>query len=90
MRKKSTNTEKYDRHKAFLGLTGYYRRFIEEYAKIAKPLTLLLKKNTKFAWGVAQQYAFEKLKDILTREPILQYPDFDKEFLLASDASITL
>lgn len=73
--------------KAFLGLTGYYRRFIKEYAKIAKPLTLLLKKNTKFAWGVAQQYAFEKLKDILTTEPILQYPDFDKEFLLASDAS---
>jgi len=73
--------------KAFLGLTGYYRRFIAEYAKIAKPLTGLLKKNEKFAWGDAHQYAFEKLKNILTKEPILQYPDFDKEFLLTTDAS---
>jgi len=45
--------------KAFLGLTGYYRRFIAEYAKIAKPLTCLLKKNVKYAWGDAHQYAFE-------------------------------
>jgi len=73
--------------KAFLGLTGYYRHFIEKYAKIAKPLTNLLKKDIKFAWGDAHQYAFEKLKNILTREPILQYPDFKKEFLLTTDAS---
>jgi len=73
--------------KAFLGLTGYYRRFVEEYAKISKPLTCLLKKNAIFAWGDAHQYAFEKLKIILTKEPILQYPDFDQEFFLATDAS---
>jgi len=73
--------------KVFLGLKGYYRRFIEEYAKISKPLTCLLKKNAIFAWGDAHQYAFEKLKNILTREPILQYPDFDQEFFLETDVS---
>jgi len=48
---------------------------------------LFIKKDVKYAWGDAHQYAFEKLKKILTEEPILQYPDFEKEFLLATDAS---
>jgi len=73
--------------KSFLGLTGYYRKFIEDYARIAKPLTSLLKKNTPFIWGDACQNAFEKLKYLLTTEPILEYPDFTKEFVLTTDAS---
>lgn len=62
--------------KSFLGLTGYYRKFIEDHARIAKPLTSLLKKNTPFIWGDACQNSFEKLKYLLTTEPILMYSDF--------------
>lgn len=74
--------------KQFLGLTGYYRRFIKDYAKLAKPLTKYLKKdeivnihNEDFKKG------FEKLKQILTSDQILTYPDFDLPFILTTDAS---
>ncbi len=70
--------------KAFLGLTGYYRRFVPNYSLIAGPLFECLTKDG-FVWGPRQQEAFEKLKDALTREPILQSPDFDREFILATD-----
>lgn len=73
--------------KSFLGLAGYYRKFIKNFSKIAKPLTDLIKKDTPFHWTEKQQIAFETLKDKLCTAPILQYPDFDKTFTLTTDAS---
>ncbi|GBP61034.1 Retrovirus-related Pol polyprotein from transposon 297 [Eumeta japonica] len=74
--------------KAFLGSTGYYRRFIPNFSEITKPLTSLLKKNVAFRWTEIQQESFEKCKRILINPPILQYPNFSKEFILTTDASI--
>ena len=73
--------------KQFLGLVGYYRRFISDFAKISKPLTQLLKKDISFLWGPEQQKAFETLRDKLCSEPLLQYPDFNKPFVVTTDAS---
>lgn len=73
--------------KSFLGLSGYYRRFIPDYGKIAKPLTSLLKKDVEFKWSDLCQKAFEDLKNALTNEPLLQYPDFNQIFNLTCDAS---
>ena len=56
----------------FLGLIGYYRRFIPGFAKLAKPLTHLAKLGVKFHWEKSQQEASEKLRDIIITEPILQ------------------
>ena len=74
--------------KAFLGLAGYYRRFISNFSKIAKPLTGLLKKNTSYIWNDETDAAFATLKTLLTIEPSLQYPDFTRPFVLSTDASI--
>ena len=71
----------------FLGVIGYYRPFVRNYATIAYPLTSLLKANVDFHWDDPQDKAFRDLKDRLTRSPILTYPDFKKEFYVASDAS---
>ena len=73
--------------KQFLGLVGYYRRFIPEFAKIAKPLNLLLKGGVPFKWTEIQQSAFEKLRDIICSVHLLQYPDFSKPFVVTTDAS---
>ena len=73
--------------KQFLGLAGYYRRFIKGFSKLAKPLTNLLKKDTQFQWTETQQRAFEQLRDILCQEPILQFPNFAEPFILTTDAS---
>ena len=73
--------------KQFLGLAGYYRRFIPDFASIAKPMTVLLKKNVPFTWTETAQMAFNKLKNILCSKPILQYPDFTKPFIITTDAS---
>ena len=72
--------------KSFLGLVGYYRKFIG-FAGIAKSLTILLKKDIQFEWTSDQQESFDKFRNILTTQPLLQYPDFNKEFLLTTDAS---
>lgn len=56
-------------------------------AKIAKPLTQLLKENISFVWNTTAQNAFEKLRDIICSEPVLQFPDFNKPFLVTTDAS---
>jgi hypothetical protein len=69
--------------KRFLGLAGYYRRFVPQFSTIAVPLHKLLKKDVKYVWGEAQEIAFRTLMS----EPILQYPDFSKEFILTKDAS---
>ena len=73
--------------KAFCGMISYYRRFIPNCSRIASPLYKLLKKDTKFEWAEAQENAFQHLKSKLTKQPILQYPDFSKEFVLTTDAS---
>ena len=73
--------------KAFLGLAGYYRRFVPQFANLSKPLTTFLKKNTPFIWGDNQEKAFSTLKNILCSEPILHYPNFSEPFLLTTDAS---
>ena len=73
--------------KQFLGLAGYYRRFIPSFSKLAKPLTNLLKNDTTFEWTFAQEESFETLKQRLCEEPVLQYPDFSKPFILTTDAS---
>lgn len=73
--------------KSFLGLAGYYRRFIKNFAKIAKPLNSLFKEGIEFKWEQEQEEAFTTLKHILTSDSLLQYPDFSKEFVLTTDAS---
>lgn len=71
----------------FLGLAGYYRRFIPEFSKIANPLSSLLKKGASFKWNQKAQEGFNTLRELLCKEPILQFPDPQKEFLLTTDAS---
>lgn len=73
--------------KRFLGLLGYYRKFIPDFAKIAKPMTQCLKKGSKINPDRNYIECFEKCKTLLVNDPILQYPDFTKEFNLTTDAS---
>ena len=73
--------------KQFLGLVGYYRRFIPNFAKVSKPLTSLLKDGFTFQWTEEEQKAFESLRDLICSDPILQFPDFSKPFLVTTDAS---
>ena len=73
--------------RSFLGLAGYYRRFIEGFSKLAKPMTALLEKNTKFVWSEKCQANFEELKKRLTTAPVLVLPDLNKPFSIYCDAS---
>jgi hypothetical protein len=73
--------------KSFLGLAGYYRKFIADFSAIARPLTQLLKKENEWKWGEQEQASFDLLKFKLTNTPLLQYPDFNKPFILTTDAS---
>ncbi|GJS06002.1 putative reverse transcriptase domain-containing protein [Tanacetum coccineum] len=66
--------------RSFLGLAGYYRRFIENFSKIAKPLTSLTQKNQKYEWGEKHEKAFQMLKDNLCNAPIFSLPDGVEEF----------
>ncbi|KAJ0588955.1 putative nucleotidyltransferase, Ribonuclease H [Helianthus annuus] len=71
----------------FLGLAGYYRRFIEDFSKIAQPLTSLTQKDKNFDWGDKQEKAFQLLKDKLCDAPILSLPEGTNDFVVHCDAS---
>ena len=70
--------------RSFLGLSGFYRKFVLNFSRIALPLTLLTRKHTTFRWGKSEQRAFDTLKHL----PVLQLPDFAQPFfVVVTDAS---
>jgi ribonuclease HI len=73
--------------RSFLGLAGYYRRFIEGFSKLARPMTELLKKEKKFQWSTACEDSFQEMKKRLTTAPVLTLPDIRKDFEIFCDAS---
>jgi hypothetical protein len=73
--------------RSFLGLVGYYRRFIEGFSKISKHMTELLAKDNTFEWTTRRETNFQELKKRLTMTPVLTMPDMEKPFLIYCDAS---
>ncbi|KAL5840126.1 hypothetical protein ACOSQ4_012734 [Xanthoceras sorbifolium] len=73
--------------RSFLGLAGYYRRFVKGFSSIASPLTKLLHKNVRFDWTDRCQAAFDRLKTMLVEAPVLMQPVSGKDFVIYSDAS---
>jgi hypothetical protein len=71
----------------FLGLAGYYRRTIEGFSKITKPMTELLDKDKKLKWTAKCESSFQELKQRLTAALVLVMPDMEKQFLIYCDAS---
>jgi hypothetical protein len=72
---------------SFLGLAGYYHRFIPNFSKVTKPMTKLLEKDAKFKWSPQYEEAFLTLKKLLTTTPVLAQPDIEKPFDVYCDAS---
>ena len=72
---------------AFLSLVGYYIKFMKNFTKIAKPLTLLICQQVKFDWTLTHHEAFLHLKESITQAPILCYPDLNKRYIVYTDAS---
>ncbi|GKA76785.1 putative reverse transcriptase domain-containing protein [Tanacetum coccineum] len=72
---------------SFLGLAGYYRRFIKNFSKIAKPLIILTQKSKTYNWGEEKENAFQTLKDKLCNAPVLALPEGPKDFVVYFDAS---
>jgi len=75
--------------RSFLGLAGYYRRFVPEFSKIARPMTELFKKGVKFIWDDKCEQAFQTLRKLLTSAPVLTQPDITRPFDVYCDASGT-
>ena len=73
--------------RSFLGLAGYYRRFVPEFSKIARPMTELLKKGVRFIWDDKCEQAFQTLRKVLTTAPVLAQPDITRPFDVYCDAS---
>ena len=73
--------------RAFIGFASYYRRFVHKFAEYAATLVALLKKNTPYQWTEAHDEAFEGLKGALTSKQVLAAPDFDRPFIVTTDAS---
>jgi len=73
--------------RSFLGLAGYYHRFILEFSKISKPMTRLLQKDEKFVWTPDCEEAFHELRTLLTSAPVLAQPSIEKPFNVFCDAS---
>jgi hypothetical protein len=71
----------------FLGLTGFFRKFVLNYAKIALPLNKLLRKGEDFTWSQDCETSFQELKRILINKPVLQLPNYDQDFVLQVDTS---
>ncbi len=71
---------------SFLGLAGYYRKFVEGFSRFARPMTQLLKKGKKFEWTPECEASFQELKKRLTTAPIFATPDISKEFVIYCDA----
>lgn len=76
-----------DEVKRFVAFANYYRRFIQNFARIAQPLNKLTRKDTDFLWSKECQTSFKKLKECLVNPPILTYPDFSRPFIVTVDAS---
>ncbi|GKB65817.1 hypothetical protein Tco_0927229, partial [Tanacetum coccineum] len=72
--------------RSFLGLVGYYRRFIENFSKIAKSLTILTQKSKTFDWGEEQELTFQTLKDKLCNAPVLAFPDGPEDFMAVENS----
>jgi hypothetical protein len=73
--------------RSFLGLAGYYRKFVRNFGIISKPLTELLKKNSLFIWTSEHEHSFAALRKALTHSPVRALPDFSKPFYIETDAS---
>jgi hypothetical protein len=72
---------------SFLSLAGYYRRFIENFSKIAKPMTEMLTNNTPYVWSDKCEASFQELKTHLTTTPVLTLPVASTDFVVYRDAS---
>ena len=72
----------------FLGHVSLLKRFVPDFSTIVEPLVLLLRGKVEFCWGESQQKAFTLLKNSLSLAPLLAYPDFDKPFIVQTDASL--
>lgn len=75
--------------RGFLGLAGYYRKFVKNFGILAKPLTNLLKKHTVFVWTEVHNLAFQAIKHALSSAPVLALPNFHRSFAIETDASGT-
>ena len=71
----------------FLDLANYYRRFIKDFARVARPINILTRKDMKWRWEREEQAVFDKLKKAFTMRPVLVAPDLDKEFRVEANVS---